>query len=305
MRKPKILSPSLCAVFFLLAFLLLAGTWTAIAVYGAEGTEEQTGSVYYGGSVVSEDAWIINQSPYISVEIAQKYGDFSKVSLDLTAKKINIDLSKQNLLMADDTTTAFVKINGGTVYIPLREINGSLYVPLDSTEQFLKLSTSIKNDSIYLYAYSGTDKIARVKSGDTIVQPSLTESDEEAFLLSAGQRVFLKASTPNYYMIETPEGKGGYTLKSNIVISDIDLAKVDFYAPKKDKFVRGKEKINLVWQYVADKTPAAPDTKKDGIDILAPTWFDQIVNGGGAVDNSGDFAYTKSAHQKGYLVWAT
>ena len=128
--------------------------------------------------------------------------------------------------------------------------------------------------------------------------PHSHDSDSDEFAVAKGDTVFIESETDNYYKIETSEGLDGYLMKSQVTISDVDLSKVDFYAPKKVKYVRGTEKINLVWQYVASTTPAAPSEREDGIDILAPTWFDQIVNGGGAVENHGDLGYSQSAAGK-------
>jgi hypothetical protein len=44
-------------------------------------------------------------------------------------------------------------------------------------------------------------------------------------------------------------------MKENVTISEIDLSKIDFYAPKKAKFNRGSEKISLAWDYVHSITP--------------------------------------------------
>ena len=78
------------------------------------------------------------------------------------------------------------------------------------------------------------------------------------------------------------------SLKPAVTIVDVDLAKLEFYAPKKEKRLPAKgERINLVWQYVGQITPAGPDRAIPGIDVLAPTWFDLIVDGDGAVENNG------------------
>ena len=116
--------------------------------------------------------------------------------------------------------------------------------------------------------------------------------------------VFIENETRNYYRVKSQDGVTGYVLKSDITIYDIDLSKVDFYAPKKEKYIQGNEKINLVWQYVGTVTPEAP-SKKNGIDIISPTWFDLIVGGGGSVENNGDKGFTDKVHDNGYMIWAT
>ncbi|HML39002.1 MAG TPA: glycosyl hydrolase family 18 protein, partial [Bacillota bacterium] len=87
-------------------------------------------------------------------------GSYAKnpgISVDASDKKLNIDLASQNIMMADDATTNFVKTYGGTVYIPLAEIDGSLYFPLNTTDQFFKLRYTVRDDAIWLRGYA-TDK---------------------------------------------------------------------------------------------------------------------------------------------------
>ena len=290
---------------FLLIFALASGIWSAMNTYGADYNSGET--IYFENKRLSEMGYIINDTPYIPLTTVERYGDTSHIFIDKTAKKICIDLSKQNIIMADDATTNFLKTYGGTVYIPLKTIEDQLYVPLNTMEQFIKLSYSLSSNGIKLFAYSGSEKIAKVNRDHTEGIPSLSvlETPADPFVLSKGEIVFIKGETDNYFKIETQEGFLGYVMKSQITISDLDLSKVDFYAQKKDKFIRGSEKINLVWQYVNTVTPPAPTTKTRGIDILSPTWFDLIVDGNGAVENNGDLGFTHKAHKNGYAVWAT
>ena len=281
---------------FIMISVIGAGFWAALSSFGDE-TDTQT--IYYEGKKLSEEGYYIKNTPYVPLSVAERYGDLSGITIDTANMKINIDLTRQNIIMADDATTNFVKKYAGTVYVPLKKIDDRICVPLNSMEQFLKLSASYSNNSIKIISYSGTDKIARVKGTDVFAVPSLTGNDmPEPFSLSNGETVFIEGETDQYYMIKNQDDKTGYVMKSSITVSDIDLSEVDFYAPKKDKFIQGKEKINLVWQYVSSVTPPAPESI-DGIDILSPTWFDQIVNGGGAVENNGDLGYTDAAHEKG------
>lgn len=290
---------------FLLIFALASGIWSAMNTYGADYNRGET--IYFENKRLSETGYIINNTPYIPLTAVERYGDTSHIFIDKTAKKICIDLSKLNIIMADDATTNFVKTYGETVYIPLKIIEDQLYVPLNTMEQFIKLSYSLTSNGIKLFNYSGSEKIAKVNKDHTEVIPSLSVSETPAvpFALSKGEIVFIKGETDNYFKIATQEGFLGYVMKSQITISDLDLSKVDFYAPKKDKFIRGSEKINLVWQYVNTVTPPAPTAKTRGIDVLSPTWFDLIVDGDGTVENNGDLGYSHTAHKNGYAVWAT
>jgi len=190
--------------------------------------------------------------------------------------------------MGDDATTNFVKTYAGSVYIPLREIEENLYFPLNTTEQFFKLSFTVSGDVIKMRAYSGTDKIAKINQGNVQAVSSLLEGGGDTVNLSLNDTVFITGETDNYYKISAEDGSTVYVMKDYVTISEIDLSKIDFYAPKKSKFKRGSEKISLAWEYVSTITPSAPAIKHNGLDILSPTWFDLITDGDGSVENNGD-----------------
>ncbi len=295
-------------VAIVMAILLLSGTAAVFVMSSlmSFGAGEDTVPIYYNGKRLQEGGYIVNRTPYVPLSLVKGLGNTDKLTFNESDKKLLIDLSKQNIQMADAKTTDFVKNYGGTVYIPLKTFDGTLCVPMDVTEQFLKLSSSVSNGTIRIHPYSGTDRIAVIQESDTYLVSGLHDrSGQDSFPLGRGERVYILGETENYYRVETPDGSSGYVMKSHVEIAQIDLSSVDFYAPKKEKYIRGKEKINLVWQYASATTPPPPETTLEGIDILAPTWFHQIVGGEGAVENTGDLSYTKSAHENGYLVWAT
>lgn len=263
-------------------------------------------SIQYRGAKTSLSGYCENGSVYLPIDVINKYGSNNSVAVDTSSKRLVIDLSSQNIIMGDDTVTSFVKANAGTVYVPLTEVDGSLYFPINVMEQFFKLSYSVSGKTINLFSYSGSDKIASLSANAKAVASLSKSADEDAsFTLEKDTRVFIKGQTDHYYRIEDVDGRTGYVMKSAVKVEDLDLSKVDFYAPKQTKFVqKSNEKINGVWQYVNTVTPAAP-AATDGIDIIMPTWFRLQVEGGGAVSNYADKGYTATAHDNGFLVWAT
>ncbi len=294
----------IAAVSMLFCSAAIAGITATLFSFGAD---EGTTPIYYDGKRLSEGGHIVNRTPYVPLSVVKRIGSTEKLSFDEAGKKMLIDLSRQNIVMADNETSEFVKRYGGTIYIPLKEFNGVLHVPMDVSEQFLKLSASITGGSINIHRYSGSEDMARIaESGTNLITHLNSPRRQTPFSLNKGDIVSITGESDNYYKVETQDGLAGYVMKSLVEISDVNLSAIDFYAPKKEKFVQGRnEKINLVWQYVSQVTPPAPSRKEPGIDILAPTWFHQIVGGGGNVENNGDLGYTREAQEKGYLVWAT
>lgn len=286
--------------------MAIAGLNSAMLLYfPAFGADEDTCSLYYNSKILSERGYIINGTPYLPVSLIGTYANNSGITLDQANKKLVINLASENIMMADDTTTNFVKAYAGNVYIPLRQIDDGLYFPLNTTEQFFKLSYTVSGNSIRMRAYSGTDKIAKINQSNVTGVTSLIDGDGETVSFSSGDTVFITGQTDNYYKIASEDDITVYIMKDYVTISEIDLSKIDFYAPKKTKFKRGSEKISLAWEYVGTITPSAPAVKHNGLDILSPTWFDLITNGDGSVENNGDKGYTDLAHANGYMVWAT
>jgi len=288
--------------------LVITGVNGGLLLYlPAFGADEDSYSIYYNNKYIGHEGYYINNTPYLPVSMIGTYASNPGISLDFTQKRLIIDLASENIMMADDATTNFVKTYAGNVYIPLREIgeDKELYFPLNTTEQFFKLSYTVSGKSIRMRAYSGTDKIAKISQSGVKGVSSLLDSDGGTVDLALGDTVFITGETDNYYKISAEDGSTVYVMKDGVTVSEIDLSKIDFYAPKKIKFIRGSEKISLAWDYVAKITPTAPAIKYDGLDVLSPTWFDLITDSDGSVENNGDKGYTDTAHSNGYKVWAT
>lgn len=298
--KKRILS------IFIIFCLIVTGINSGLLLYlPAFGADDDTYSLYLNNKRLSQRGYYMNNTPYLPVSMIGTYANNAGITVDHAGKRLVVNLSSQNILMADDATTHFVKTYAGNITIPLREIEKELYFPLNTTEQFFKLSYTVSGDMIKMRAYSGTDKIAKINQSNVQAVSSLLDGDGGAVNLRLNDTVFITGETDNYYRIAAEDGSTIYVLKDHVTISEIDLSKIDFYAPKKTKFKRGSEKISLAWEYVNTITPATPATKRNGLDILAPTWFDLITDGDGSVENNGDKGYTDSAHSKGYMVWAT
>lgn len=288
----------------LMACLLFAGISQGILspVFAADG---DTYTLYYNNKVISQKGYYINNTPYVPISLIGTYAKNPYIEVDQGNSRLVIDLSQQNLMMADEATSNFVKTYAGKVYIPLKKIDNELYFPLNTTEQFFKLSHTLSGKAIKMRAYAGSDKIAKVNQAGAQAVTSLLDGNAETLSLALNETLWISGETDNYYKISISDEQSAYILKDYVTISEIDLAKVDFYAPKKTKHKRASEKISVAWEYVGTVTPPTPATKLAGLDVLAPTWFDLIVNGDGSVENNGDRGYTDSAHQKGYMVWAT
>lgn len=273
----------------------------------ADGWDEY--DIYYNGTDTGETGYYAKGNVYVPVSMIGKYFNNDCItSIDTKNMKLSIDLSRANIIMADDEVTSFVKNNAGIINIPLKSLNGNICFSMNVMEQFFHIGYSVSGTDIKLKPIDGSVKIARIGKSKTTAAASLFNngsSSSSAYSYSYGDMVFIEGTTTNYYKISDFDGNIGYILKSDVTIEEIDLSDVDFYAPRQTKFKpTANQKINLAWQYVNSVTPDAPSSI-DGIDIMAPTWFRLIADGNGAVENVGDKGYTELCHANGFMVWAT
>ncbi|MCL1808960.1 MAG: glycosyl hydrolase family 18 protein [Clostridiales bacterium] len=99
-------------------------------------------------------------TPWLPASVMDYFPENPGVTVDTANLRLNIDLGSQNIIMADDVVTDFVKTHAGAVYIPLLQIGDTVYIPLNTVHQFLRLSYSFSGNSIYLaseYKASGKD----------------------------------------------------------------------------------------------------------------------------------------------------
>ncbi|NCB41540.1 MAG: hypothetical protein EOM59_02860 [Clostridia bacterium] len=291
-------------LIFCILFTVLFVAFSTMEPLFAQEDEYVYCSIFYEGKALSTQAYTYRDTPYIPLSVISEYGDNSSFSTDLKEEKVNIALKNLNIYIGDAETTEFIKNYGGTVYIPIKTINATACVALDTICQFAKLGYSVQGNTIFLADYTSNGDVGRLINDISSTAASLSEGSGENIALSKGDIVFIRKETPSYYRVETLSGEVAYIMKGDLDIPKNDEALLDFQYAAKTKPNLSSRKINLAWHYVGKTTPIRP-TATGGIDVLAPTWFHQIVEGSGNVENYGDLGYTKAAHDNNFLVWAT
>ena len=289
-------------ILIILTLCLLLVSGAAAAAYAD--TEYDSYDVYLDGKSTGESGFYIKGNTYLPISMIGTFLRNEAITVDSANMRLSFDPGALKMMMADDETTAFVQKYAGTVYIPLKKINDTVCFSLTATEQLYHTTSSISGSRIRLKAYDGTAVVARVGESSVRAVSSLFSDSQETITLSPGQRIFIEGETDHYYKFADFDGNAYYTLKQGVQVENIDLSKLDFYAPRKTKLKSGNRKINVAWQYVNEVTPEAP-AKTSGIDIMAPTWFRLVVEGGGSVTNSGDKGYSDLCHARGFKVWST
>ena len=297
------LNKSTCMDVFI-DFLIFFLFFSASEPIFAEEDEYVYCTISYKGKILSEQAYTYRDTPFIPLSVLSQYGDSSSFSADYKEKKVNIVLRDLNIYMGDAETTEFIKQYGGTVYIPIKTINNTACVALDTICQFAKLGYSVQGNTIYLANCTSEGNMGRLTDNLPLTATSLKEGSGENISLTKGDVVFIRSETPSYYKIETLSGEVAYAMKGYVHIPENEEALLDYQYVPKSKPDLSSRKLNVAWHYVGKTTPIRPE-QTGGIDVLAPTWFHQIVEGDGNVENYGDLGYTRAAHENNFLVWAT
>jgi spore germination protein YaaH len=282
--------------------LVLIAIFVPVNVY-ADSTPT---AIYINESAINESGIIYNEAPYLPISMINTYFSNNYVKVDIENHKLVLDIKSMKIFIGNSSTSEFIKNNSGEIYIPLRTFDGNLYFPLNITSQIFKLRYYIGDGNIYIRGKNNqSEKWAIINNDNTKVEPSLKSISSTPIYLNKNDNIIVVSETKNLYKIRLMDNREAFVTKSNVEISKVNLSDFDIYSAPKAKLTTSDKKISLVWQYVDAVTPPPPADKISGIDILAPTWFDLAVNGGGNIENNGDRGYTDSAHDKGYLVWAT
>ena len=288
----------------ILAVLFFALLFTALSFsFAHAASDEYTPiSVKLGNTTVSTDAWEFKGTPYIAISTLKEYGDCSSFTINESAKRIYFDLKNMNIHIADDETTSFIKEYAGTCYIYVKVIDNKNYVALNAITQFAKLGYEFDGNTVYLAPYASAGNTAVVKDAVAAAE-SLINGNGRNLILNKGQIVFVDSKGSFSSAIRTVSGDICYVANKDIepISGDTQLMDFQYTARAKKSYSR---KFNLTWHNMAGTTLEPPD-ETGGIDVVAPTWCRQIVNGGGDVTNYCNRGYVDSCHECGFDVWLT
>jgi len=259
------------------------------------------------GKMTDETAYTIKGNLYVSVEAVKKYGDTSKISIDLSEMKLLIDVSSLNLDMGDEQLSAYVKKNAGQCYIQIKSFESGNWVSIEPIAQILGLSASYEDGVISLSSLSNAENLAVIS--DAASQSASLSNETETSLLS-GETVYLKKETKSFWLVENSKGESFYVNKDSVrTVSAEELP--DFKFVTKEKTTAEKP-INLVWNNLSEKATRSPlpvagenGSPQQGVDVVSPPWLHQETNANGVVRHICDYGFVTLAHSLGYQVWIT
>jgi len=307
-------------LFFIILIFVVGCASAAACLYKRYFTPNETVVAISGDAdtmLVIEGDVILEQNPPVVVD-GQVLLPFDTVKAhidryiwwDETLKKVTVTTKDRVIRMETEDLNAYINEEPIELKFPATEIEGVLYIPIDFLAQFYKIriqyaeSTNIvmidKEETIRRVGYPISTE-AVVRQGRHIRYPIVKQFSEKD-LQDDSSKMYIYEEYEKWYKVRTAEGIIGYIQKKDAVIKAYELGMIPETIKKKPVLPSGK--INLVWDQMYNPTKSYLErTKKEGIDILSPTWF-QIANAKGDLINRTDPRYVEWAHEHGYQVWA-
>ncbi|QDS35894.1 glycosyl hydrolase family 18 protein [Brevibacillus brevis] len=300
---------------FLLSFLLLAifGSiyWFFVLRASTEHVQPYDGDknvIVYEGSR-KESSYIVE-----SEQILLPF-DFIKENIDPAifwdepTRSVIVTTKDKVLRMESGEVVAYLNKKPVDLLVPVKEVDGTRYVPLDPLEKLYPYSFERKTD---------TGVLVVEKEGYEIQQAKVIAAEEKQAVrtgashrtpivaeLSAGEVVDVLGKEENWYRVLTASGVGGFISEKSIEMTDVRKVQLEHATATGQQHATWKPegKINLVWEHVVSKNP---DVSKigalPGVNVVSPTWF-EMKDADGNLLNRADPAYVKWAHKRGYKVW--
>lgn len=213
------------------------------------------------------------------------------------------------LRLPSDQVTAFLNKQPINLQVPVKEVDGVRYVPLEPIEKLYGYAFTLLEESGVLsiekegYAVQQARVTAEegvmVRTGASHREPIVAE-------LSAGETVDLLSEENGWYRVFTENGIGGYLPKEDVELTQVRQVKREVENASAQQAAGWKplgEKITMVWEHVVSRNPNTAEIGPlPGVNVVSPTWF-EMTDAEGTLLNKADPAYVAWAHQRGYQVW--
>jgi spore germination protein YaaH len=144
--------------------------------------------------------------------------------------------------------------------------------------------------------------IAGKAVGSAGIRLTPTRKAPKAAHLKDGEILRVYREDHGWLLVRTEAGRVGYVPKSGVAITGV-IPGAGRKTPSFRPWTPLGDRINLVWEYVGNRTPKTIDIPDmPGLNVVSPTWF-HVIDNEGNVSNTADTAYVRWAAERGYQVW--
>ncbi|WP_340673606.1 glycosyl hydrolase family 18 protein [Brevibacillus agri] len=228
---------------------------------------------------------------------------------DEPTKSVIVTTKDKVLRMESGEVVAHLNKQPVNLQVPVKEVGGTRYVPLDPLEKLYPFAFEHKGDTGVLTVEQEGYEIGQAKVvSDEEKQPVRVGASHRTPIvaeLSAGELVDVLGQQEGYYRVLTASGIAGFLPEKSLEMASKRKVTLQHATSSEGQaaWKPNGEKVNMVWEHVVNKNPnVAQIGALPGVNVVSPTWF-ELKDAEGTLLNRADPAYVKWAHKRGYQVW--
>ncbi|MCM3082140.1 glycosyl hydrolase family 18 protein [Brevibacillus invocatus] len=304
------------ASFFLMLMLCIVAIFSAMYWYfflrpSTEHVEPYNGEkqvIVFQGEQIDTPYLLDAQQVLLPFDFIKEHID-PDLFWDEPTKSVIVTTKDKVLRMQSDQVVAYLNKKPLNLQVPVQDVEGVRYVPLEPVEKLYSFSFRKLEDSGVLqvekegYAVQQAEIVAEEKAG--LVRTGASHREPIVAELSSGDKVDILGEKEGWYRVLTPKGTSGFLPKGAVTLTEVRKVQLERPASteKKAAWKPLGQKINLVWEHVVNRNPNTAEIGAlPGVNVVSPTWF-EMKDSEGNLTNKADPAYVKWAHQRGYKVW--
>jgi len=296
--------------FIVLAIISLSVVWYIFGLPNQEKVDAFSGiahPVTDQGKVFPDQTALVDQGKvYLSFDFMKETIDES-LAWDEKSKTVIITTKDKTLTFVEDQLEAFVNGKPFSVQVPVKEVDGIRYLPVEPLENIYPFRAKVIDASSVVKIERSGDAVQLGKvmgEGEHFLRTAPSLKAPYVAELQAGETIEIFSEKEGWYYVQKENGLIGFIDKKQVQITDI---KQILHTVEEKEHVPWSPlggKINLTWEHVVSKNPdLAKIQSMPGLNVISPTWF-ELSNEAGDISSKADLSYVKWAHEQGYQVWA-
>lgn len=247
------------------------------------------------GAVYSE-----NNQPYIDFKVAQKLID-ENLSLTEAHSRVYYEMPTPTFKMESELLTQLIG-QGMKINFLAKKVENRHYIAIEDYAKLLNIGIHYdENYKILNIWHYKTQDFYGLPKNKMRVRPKPYTLSRSLATLHSGDSFRILELGDQWAKIQMENGLCGYAKKSDFEVSIAENRQSKMLnSPRPDW---KEHKFHVTWHQVGKKNPdLSKESKKEGLDVLCPTWF-SLANERGFIVNNASKNYVQTAHDKGYKVW--
>lgn len=298
----KFLKPlALAGAFFLISAIVGAIVWLPSFAVVPE-PDPAKPALVIGGEVMDRPAQIEGSIAYIPLDVIRERLD-PAVVWDTGRDIVSISTADKLIQLQTSGLTGFVNLKPVNLEFPLMMVDRVPYLPSDILEQIYPVRISISRDGRFVTLDQAEQPVMTGKAiAQAPVRRNPTHKAPRVGRLGQGETLRVYREDKGWLLVRTEAGRAGYVPEGDVAITGV-IPGVGRKAPNFRPWAPLGDRINLVWEYVGNRTPKTAEIPDmPGLNVVSPTWF-HVIDNDGNVSNAADRAYVRWAAERGYQVW--